>query len=139
MCVTATLVDGVVLARSGFHHSLNYRSAVVFGTATAVVDAEEKSAALDAIVEHLVPGRTSHIRPMSDVDLKSTLVVALPITEASAKVRTGPPVDEPDDYALPIWAGVVPLTTRFGPPDPDPDRQADIAVPDHVADYQGPA
>ena len=111
VCVTVTLVDGLVLARSAFHHSMNYRSAVILGTATEVTDPAHKRRAFAALVEHIVPGRTAQVRAASEQELKATSVLCLPITEASAKARTGPPIDLEDDYALPCWAGVVPLAS----------------------------
>jgi nitroimidazol reductase NimA-like FMN-containing flavoprotein (pyridoxamine 5'-phosphate oxidase superfamily) len=120
VCVTVTLVDGLVLARSAFHHSMNYRSVVVFGVPTAVEDPERKSAALEALIERIHPGRWTEARPPDDGELRQTLVVALPLDEASAKIRTGPPIDDAEDYALDVWAGVIPLETRRleGVPDP---------------------
>ncbi len=132
MCLTATLVDGLVVARSAFHHSLNYRSAVVFGVATEVVDPAAKAEALDALVDHVLAGRAAEARPGSDKELRGTTVLALPLTEASVKVRTGPPLDEDDDLALDVWAGVVPLRTVAGPPEPSPDLASGIAVPASV-------
>jgi nitroimidazol reductase NimA-like FMN-containing flavoprotein (pyridoxamine 5'-phosphate oxidase superfamily) len=116
MCLTVTLLDGLVLARSGFHHSMNYRSVVVLGRARVVEDREEKLRALDTIVNHVIPGRTSQVRGPSELELKATTVLALPIDEASAKIRTGPPKDDEDDYAWPCWAGVLPLGLRAGAP-----------------------
>jgi nitroimidazol reductase NimA-like FMN-containing flavoprotein (pyridoxamine 5'-phosphate oxidase superfamily) len=122
VCVTATLVDGLVLARSQFHHSLNYRSAVVLGRARLVGDDDEKQRALRAIVDHVLPGRADDSRGPSPKELLATKVLALAIDEASAKVRTGPPIDDEEDVALPFWSGVVPLTTKPGRPQPvDPD------------------
>jgi nitroimidazol reductase NimA-like FMN-containing flavoprotein (pyridoxamine 5'-phosphate oxidase superfamily) len=120
VCVTATLLDGLVLARSAFHHSMNYRSVVVFGAATAVEDRDTKLAALEALIERIHPGRWREARPPTDAELRQTLVVSVPLDEASAKVRTGPPIDDPDDYALDVWAGEIPLETRRleGVPDP---------------------
>ena len=118
-CVTCTLVDGLVLARSVFHHSMNYRSVVVFGPARAVDDRAEKLAALEALVERIVVGRWSDARHPTEAELRQTLVVALPLTEASAKVRTGPPIDDEEDYRLPVWAGVIPLEIRRLDPVPD--------------------
>ncbi len=109
VCVNVTMVDGLVLARSAFHHSMNYRSVVVFGVAQAVDDPEEKTRVLHALSEHLVPGRWRDVRGPAPGELKATSVLSLPIDEASAKVRTGPPLDDEEDYALPAWAGVVPL------------------------------
>jgi uncharacterized protein len=108
-CVTVTLLDGLVLARSAFHHSMNYRSAVVFGTAMPVESSEEKLRVLRALSDHLIKGRWQEVRTPSPSELKGTLVLSLPIDEASAKVRAGPPVDDEDDYGLPVWAGVLPL------------------------------
>jgi nitroimidazol reductase NimA-like FMN-containing flavoprotein (pyridoxamine 5'-phosphate oxidase superfamily) len=126
-CVTATLVDGLVLARSAFHHSLNYRSVCVFGWATAVTDRVEKEAALAALVEHVLVGRSASVRPPSEKELSGTLVLRLPIDEASAKVRTGPPIDDQEDVGLDVWAGVVPLRTITDAPIPAPD------LPGHVS------
>jgi uncharacterized protein len=114
VCLTATLIDGLVLARSAFHHSMNYRSVVLLGTAQVVDDDEEKLEALRAVVEHVAPGRWAEVRPPNAKELKATAVLRLPIDEGSAKVRTGPPVDDEEDYALPIWAGVVPLRLVAG-------------------------
>ena len=119
-CVTVTLLDGLVLARSSFHHSMNYRSVVVVGKAEEIVLPAEKRRALDAIVEHIVPGRTAEVRPPSDKELRGTRVVALPIDEASAKLRSGPPKDDEEDYALDCWAGELPLVQRTAPLVPDP-------------------
>jgi nitroimidazol reductase NimA-like FMN-containing flavoprotein (pyridoxamine 5'-phosphate oxidase superfamily) len=119
-CVTATLVDGLVLARSAFHHSMNYRSVVVLGTATQVTNTAEKRAALHALVERLHAGRSRGCRSPTDGELAATSLLALPITEASVKVRTGPPIDDADDLALPHWAGVIPTTLTRGAPEPDP-------------------
>jgi nitroimidazol reductase NimA-like FMN-containing flavoprotein (pyridoxamine 5'-phosphate oxidase superfamily) len=108
-CVTVTLLDGLVMARSAFHHSMNYRSVVVFGKAREVAEREEKLRALERLVEHIAPGRSAEVRGPSESELRQTLVLALPLHEASAKIRTGPPVDDVDDYKLPVWAGVVPM------------------------------
>ena len=116
VCVTVTLVDGLVLARSAFHHSVNYRSAVVLGRARLVTDFEEKRAALRQFTNHVVPGRWDELRPITDQEIKGTAVLALPIEEASAKVRTGPPLDDAEDLQWPVWAGVVPLSTAAGDP-----------------------
>lgn len=115
-CVTVTLLDGLVLARSAFHHSMNYRSVVVYGTATKVTDPAEKEEALTAIVEHVLAGRSAGCRPPDDKELRSTLVLRLPLDEASAKVRTGGPKDDDGDLTLPVWAGVVPLRVVAGEP-----------------------
>ncbi len=139
ICVTVTLVDGFVLARSGMHHSMNYRSVVVLGQ-PELVEGDEKIEALDHIVETLVPGRLEQLaaRPMTDKEIRATTVLRLPITEASAKVRTGPPSDDAEDYALPIWAGVLPITTTYGPAIPDPAMTHDLDVPANIAAYQRP-
>jgi nitroimidazol reductase NimA-like FMN-containing flavoprotein (pyridoxamine 5'-phosphate oxidase superfamily) len=135
-CLTVTHVDGLVLARSAFHHSMNYRSAVVLGTMRLVDDPGEKDRALEAFTEQLVPGRWEHVRPPSRKELKGTSVLALPLDEASAKVRTGPPEDDEEDYALPVWAGVVPLAVTPGVPEPDPRLDpAHADLPAHVAQW----
>jgi nitroimidazol reductase NimA-like FMN-containing flavoprotein (pyridoxamine 5'-phosphate oxidase superfamily) len=130
-CVTVTLLDGMVLARSAFHHSMNYRSAVVFGCAELVAE-EAKQAALDVLMEHLTPGRLPLLRPYTRLELAATCVVRLPIHAASAKVRTGPPIDEEADYELPIWAGVVPLQTHWGKPQNCPRVLSGVKVPESV-------
>lgn len=134
-CVTVTLLDGLVLARSAFHHSMNYRSAVVFGTAREVTEAEEKLRALDALVEHVAAGRSVDARPPNEKELRQTLVLALPIEEASAKVRTGGPVDDDEDYDLPIWAGVLPLRLVPQSPLPDERLRPGIPIPRYVDHY----
>jgi nitroimidazol reductase NimA-like FMN-containing flavoprotein (pyridoxamine 5'-phosphate oxidase superfamily) len=133
VCVTVTLVDALVLARSAFHHSMNYRSAVLFGTAATVTDNDEKSRALDALVEHMVPGRTRDARPPTPSELRATLVVRLPIDEGSAKIRTGPPIDDDEDLDLDVWAGVIPLQIVAGAPVPDRTRAPGVTRPDYVA------
>jgi nitroimidazol reductase NimA-like FMN-containing flavoprotein (pyridoxamine 5'-phosphate oxidase superfamily) len=120
LCVEVTLVDGLVLARSAFHHSMNYRSVVVLGQARLVTDPQEKMAALACFTNHIVPGRWDEVRQPNEQELKATTVLALPLDEVSAKVRTGPPIDDEEDYALPVWAGVVPLRIEAGDPSPDP-------------------
>lgn len=127
MCVTVTLLDGLVLARSIFNHSMNYRSVVVLGTATAVTDREEKLAALQAIAEHILHGRWADSRQPTDQELKATLVMRLPIQEFSAKIRTGPPIDDEEDYSFPTWAGVVPL--EMVSREPIRDERCDPALP----------
>ena len=139
VCVTATLVDGVVLARSAFHHSLNYRSVVVVGRARAVDDAEERLRALRALVEHVARGRWAETRRPNARELAQTLVLALPLAEASAKLRTGPPLDDAEDLALPFWAGVVPLALAPGAPEPDPGLAPGIARPAYAEAYRRPA
>jgi len=120
VCVTVTLLDGLVLARSIFNHSMNYRSVVVLGTAVPVENPEEKLEALRLLSEHILPGRWKEVRRPSEQELKATLVMRLPITEFSAKVREGPPIDDKEDYAFPTWAGVIPLRMVAGEPIPDP-------------------
>lgn len=128
VCVTVTHTDGIVLARSVFHHSFNYRSAVIFGTARLVPE-EEKEAALRAITEQIMPGRWDEARLPSAEEMKVTKVLAVQIEEASAKVRTGPPKDDQEDYELPIWAGVLPLQIVAGEPIPDPAMTQDLPLP----------
>jgi uncharacterized protein len=137
-CVTVTLLDGLVLARSGFHHSMNYRSVVVLGRAVEITDAAEKRRALDAIVDHVAPGRTAEARPPSETEMRGTRVVALPLDEASAKVRTGPPKDDEDDLALDCWAGELPLRLVAQDPVPDPSLRPGIAPTATVAAWRRP-
>jgi len=139
VCVTATLVDGVVLARSVYKSSLNYRSAVVLGRARKVEDADEKRMALEAVVEHVAPGRSAEARAPNDEELKATLVLALRIDEASAKMRSGPPGDFEHDLDLPVWAGVVPLGLAAGEPRTAERVPHGIAVPGYAADYRRPS
>ena len=129
VCVTVTLLDGIVLARSAFHHSVNYRSVVLFGQAHAVTDPSGKSAALEIISEQVAPGRWAEVRPPNEEELKATSVLSLSIASASAKLRTGGPVDDEDDYALPIWAGVVPLRTAAGAPADDGRVPPGVGLP----------
>jgi hypothetical protein len=135
VCVTVTLLDGLVLARSIFNHSMNYRSVVVLGTATAVEDREEKLAALRALSEHILPGRWAESRQPNEREIKATLVLRLPITEFSAKVRQGPPIDDEEDYAFPTWAGVIPLTMVPGAPINDPRLDPATSVPAYARSY----
>jgi nitroimidazol reductase NimA-like FMN-containing flavoprotein (pyridoxamine 5'-phosphate oxidase superfamily) len=137
-CLTVSLIDGLVLARAAMHHSANYRSAMLIGTARIVVDDEEKRAALRAVVEHIVPGRWDDVRAPTENELKATSVLALAIDEASAKVRAGGPMDDEEDYALPAWAGVIPLTSTARTPEPDPRLPAGIAPPAYATDYRRP-
>lgn len=136
VCVTVTLIDGLVIARSAFHHSMNYRSVVALGKATVVEDEAEKWAALEAITEHIAPGRWAESRQPNEQEMRATLVLRLPLVEVSAKVRTGPPLDDEEDYALPVWAGVVPLQLAASAPVADSRLAADIAVPPRVLNYQ---
>jgi len=134
-CVTVTLVDGLVLARSAFHHSINYRSVVVFGRATLVDNVEEKKAALFAFSEQVVRGRWNDVRQPTESELKQTTVLSLPLLEVSAKVRTGPPIDDEEDYSLPIWAGVVPLRLVADSPISDPRLPDGIDPPAYATNY----
>jgi nitroimidazol reductase NimA-like FMN-containing flavoprotein (pyridoxamine 5'-phosphate oxidase superfamily) len=135
-CVTVTLIDGLVLARSAFHHSINYRSVVVFGRASLVENTDDKNAALFAFSEHVIPGRWNEVREPTPEELTMTSVLVMELTEASAKVRTGPPLDDEEDYSLPVWAGVIPLQLSSGQPIKDPRLPDDIALPSYVKDYQ---
>ena len=132
VCVTVTLVDGLVLARSAFHHSMNYRSVVVFGKAELITEKEEKVRALEILSEHIIRHRWKDVRPPSDKELKGTTVLRLPIEEASAKIRVGPPKDDEEDYSLPIWAGIVPIQTTFGTPIADERNLAGIEPPEYL-------
>jgi nitroimidazol reductase NimA-like FMN-containing flavoprotein (pyridoxamine 5'-phosphate oxidase superfamily) len=131
-CLTVTLVDGLVLARSAFHHSINYRSVVLYGTARPLEDRQERARALEAFTEKMLPGRWPDVRWPNAKELKATSVLVLPITEGSAKVRTGQPVDDEEDYALDTWAGVVPLRLQALPPQPDPRLRDGIAEPAYL-------
>jgi uncharacterized protein len=137
VCVTVTLLDGLVCARAVFHHSMNYRSAVIFGAARLVTEPEEKLAALRAVTDHLVPGRWEHAREPTRKELAATAVLALSLDEASVKVRSGGPKDDPEDYESGIWAGVLPAALTFGPAEPDPALPPGVAVPDHIAALAG--
>jgi uncharacterized protein len=135
VCVTVTLLDGLVLARSAFHHSMNYRSVVILGKAAIIENQGEKMKALRILSEHVVPDRWNDVRPPNEQELKSTTVLALPLLEASAKTRSGPPVDEEEDYALPVWAGVLPLGIRASAPVSDPRGNPQIQPPNYVLRY----
>jgi uncharacterized protein len=137
-CLTVTLIDGLVLARSAMHHSANYRSAMLIGQATLLEDLDEKQAALRAVVEHIVPGRWDDVRAPSANELRATAVLELPIAECSAKVRTGGPLDDEEDYALGAWAGVIPLASLAGAPEPDQRLRAGIEPPSYVSAYRRP-
>ncbi|WP_018571175.1 pyridoxamine 5'-phosphate oxidase family protein [Streptomyces sp. PsTaAH-124] len=134
VCLTVTHVDGLVLARSAFHHSVNYRSVVVHGTAHQVTDPEEKRTALDALVDHVVPGRSADSRPGNPKELAATAVLRLDLAEVSAKLRTGGVNEEPEDLGLPYWAGVVPVRTVYGTPLAEPDLAAGIEVPGYLSE-----
>jgi hypothetical protein len=135
-CLTVTLLDGLVLARSAFHHSMNYRSVVLLGEARPVEGVDERLVALEAFTERVVPGRWAEVRPPTPQELKGTRVLALDLDEASAKVRTGPPVDDDEDYGLDVWAGVIPLTLTPGSPQPDPRLTPGIEPSDAVREWR---
>jgi hypothetical protein len=132
VCVTVTLLDGLVVARSGFHHSINYRAVMAFGRARVIEDAQEKEAELDHFIERVYPGRVATLRPINRQELKATTLLAMEIEEASAKVRRGEPKDDEEDYALDIWAGVIPIRQVVGAAENDPRLKAGIAVPEHL-------
>lgn len=136
ICVTVTLIDGLVLARSAFHHSMNYRSVVVFGTAGLIEDETEKYEALRLFTEHVVPNRWNDVRPPNPKELKATTVLRLPIEEASAKIRTGNPIDDEADYDLNVWAGVLPLKMIAGQPENDARLKDGISAPDYISNYK---
>ncbi len=136
VCLTATLLDGLVFARSAFHHSMNYRSVVVLGTARPVSERDEKLAALEAVVEHVAPGRWRHVRPPSDQELRGTAVLTLPLGEASAKVRSGPPLDDAEDLGWPCWAGELPLRLVPDAPVGDPNLRPGLAPGPEVTGYR---
>ena len=135
VCITITLLDGIVLARSVFHHSINYRSAVLFGTGAVIADEQARLQALEAFTERLIPGRWQDARQPNAHELRQTTVVAVPIASASAKLRSGPPGDEAEDYDLPVWAGVLPLQQIVGTPLADPQLKPGIALPDYIRDF----
>ena len=138
VCVTITLIDGLVMARAPFHSSMNYRSVVVFGEARAVEDSDEKWEAFRLITEHVAAGRWDDSRQPTDKEMRATTVVALPLTEASAKVRVGPPADDEEDYALDLWAGVVPIRQIAGAPEDDPRLKPGVSAPAYLTDYRRP-
>ena len=138
-CVAVTLVDGLVIARSGFNHSMNYRSVMVYGTLREVTDPAEKLDAQTALVEHVVPSRSAEVRMPNDKELRQTTIMALDLTEASAKVRSGPPMDEEGDYAAEVWAGELPMRMVTEAPVPDPRLPDGIDVPDSVRRYSRPS
>ena len=138
VCITATIVDGIVAARSVFHHSMNYRSAIVLGEARLVESDEERLRAMEAVTEHVLPGRWAEARHPNEIENKGTLLVAVPIEEFSVKTRTGPPGDDEPDYDLPIWAGVIPLTIEPGDPKADPLLADGIEVSPSVSGYSSP-
>lgn len=138
VCVTVTLLDGLVCARAVFHNSMNYRSAVVYGIALLVTDAGERLAAVEAITEHLIPGRWANSRRPTKKEMAATAVLALPLDEASVKVRTGGPKDDEEDYDLDVWAGLLPARLVLGPAEPDPRLRPGVALPPHIASLQTP-
>jgi len=137
-CLTVTLVDGLVLARSAFHHSMNYRSVVVLGTARPVLDSGAKTRALRAIVDHVIADRWAVVRPPTEQELKATSVLALPLSEASAKVRAGGPIDDDEDHTIPVWAGHLPLVLVPGAPVADGALPAGVSVPERLLGYRRP-
>lgn len=139
LCLTVTVVDGLVLARSVMHHSMNYRSAMVFGAARRVTDEAERVRAFEVIVEHLIPGRWADARQPTRRESAATAVVAVDLAEASVKLRTGPPGDDDADLGLPVWAGVLPITQHVGAPIPDDHVPADLPTPDYATRYRRPA
>jgi uncharacterized protein len=137
VCVTVTHLDGLVCARSVFHHSMNYRSAMIFATAHLLTTDSERLTALKAVTDQLVPGRWENVRGPTRKELAATAVLALPLEEASVKVRTGPPADDPEDYETDIWAGVLPARLMFGAAEPDPALRAGVTIPDHIRALAG--
>jgi nitroimidazol reductase NimA-like FMN-containing flavoprotein (pyridoxamine 5'-phosphate oxidase superfamily) len=137
VCVTVTHLDGLVCARSVFNHSMNYRSAMIYGVARLLTDPDERILALRVITENLTPGQWSYARQPTRKELAATAVLALPLTEASVKIRADGPSDEPEDHAADVWAGVVPVAMRFGEPEPDAALRPGIAAPEHIRRYQG--
>src|SRR6185369_823327 len=136
VCVTVTLIDGLVLARSAFHHSMNYRSVVILGKATLIEEPEEKNRAMEALTEHIVPGRWKDVRWPTELELKATSVLKVPIEEASAKIRTGGPVDDEEDYAMDVWAGVLHLKVSPSQPINDERLAQEIEPPKYIQDYK---
>ncbi len=137
VCMSVAILDGFVLARSGMHHSVNSRSVTLFGTADKVTDPDAKQESLRRFVDGLFPGRFETLRPDTTQDLKATMVLRMKVEEGSAKMRTGGPIDEEEDYSLPIWAGEIPIRTVVGVPIPDPRNISTVAVPDHVRTFEG--
>jgi uncharacterized protein len=136
VCVTVTLTDGMVLARSGLEHSVNYRCVMVFGRAEPVEGAKAKTAHLRTMMEQMFPGRWDQLRPITVQELKATRILSLPLTEASAKISAGPPTDPPEDQNWPVWAGVLPIRMTMGAPEPAPDLSPALALPDYAASYR---
>jgi nitroimidazol reductase NimA-like FMN-containing flavoprotein (pyridoxamine 5'-phosphate oxidase superfamily) len=138
VCVTVTLIDALVLARSAFHHSMNYRSVVIFGRAQVVEDVDEKMKALHVFTDHIMRGRWEESRQPNEKELRATMVLSLPLAEASAKIRTGPPIDDEEDYEIPVWAGELPLHLVTGEAVQDPQLKAGIELPEYIRDYHRP-
>jgi uncharacterized protein len=138
ICMTVTFVDGLVVARSTYNTDINYRSVVIIGQATEVTDLDEKRRGLDLMVDHIIPGRSRDARPPTEKELRSTMLLKLPLGESSAKVRTGWPLDEEEDYDLEIWAGVIPFTTTAEPPRVAPDLRVEVPMPEYVEQYRRP-
>lgn len=136
VCLTVTLLDGMVLARSGLEHSVNYRSVMVFGEAELVDGPEAKETHLRVMMDQLFPGRWDQLRPITAQELKATRILSLPLTEASAKISAGPPSDPPEDSTWPVWAGVLPIRLTVGKPEPTPDLDPGLALPDHATNYR---
>jgi len=136
ICMTVTFVDGLVVARSTYNTDINYRSVVIIGRAAEVTDLDEKRLGLEALVEHIIPGRTADARPPTEKELRSTMLLKLPLTESSAKVRTGWPADDAEDYDLNIWAGVIPFSHQIEAPLDDPGLRFELPAPDYVVQYQ---
>jgi uncharacterized protein len=136
VCVTVTLTDGMVLARSGLEHSVNYRSVMVFGRAEVVEGAASKEARLRTMMEQMFPGRWQQLRPITAQELKATRILSLPLAEASAKISAGPPTDPEEDRSWPVWAGVLPIRLTMGAPEPAPGLSPALAVPDHASTYR---
>jgi nitroimidazol reductase NimA-like FMN-containing flavoprotein (pyridoxamine 5'-phosphate oxidase superfamily) len=137
-CIEVTMVDGLVLARSGFHSSINYRSVIIYANGRKVTDEAEKLATLKAFMEKIAPGRWDELRPPTRQEMKATTVLAFDLTEVSAKIREGGVEDEPEDMNDPVWAGIVPIYRSFGQPEPDAQLRADITLPDYLRNYRGP-
>ena len=135
VCLTVSILDGLVLARSGLHHSANFRSAMIFGEPTPVTDPEQKKLKLNAMIDAFYPGRSEILRPISDIEIKQTALLSLPIEEASAKIRAGGVADDEEDYALPIWAGTLPVKMQVLEPVPDPRNLEGVDMPAHARDY----
>ena len=132
MCITVSLLDGLVLARSGLHHSANYRSVMIFGKPTRITDPDQKRTKLAGLIDTLYPGRNNTLRPMTETEAKQTVVLSLPLEEASAKIRARGPVDDEGDYSLPIWAGTIPVKMQFMKPEPDPRNLKGLDMPEYV-------